>query len=783
MKYFLIYIDILGFAKRAKKEAGVHGLEPEEVRNAYKRRIEDKLSELKERNIIRYYTQKEGLDSWLVFTDGIQKVFKSICDVLKAKLPLEVAIGAKKFEKSPAPRDLIVLRDEVMDYLGDNILSSYRKWYRKQHRHSPKQTFILLTAEAYQEFNYKKMCSKPYPSADFYFLKQKEFERKLKILEFLEKIVIGSQRVEYKEIEELYVEPKNYNKIEDILKWHNIVFIIGNAETGKTYTAVKLLFEFFKEGYEPVYIPEEDRREQWRYVRYEAKLEGKAVYLEDPWGKIEFVSGESFFRDIGNLITEAKRKRCKVIVTSREKVFEEFEKRKEISEDLRRYVTEFKVDLTYSKEKLGEMLRRYINVFEPTWHDDEGLRVFAFEAIGEKLRTPMSIRRLIGYTKNVKDEEGLKEGIEKSAEDTKITFAREIKEIFNKGEYDKLVFLCFPYILVNLDVAKSCYNEVLKDLGYDLIKAKDFNDLLEEFNEVEIFLLARERVCVRYIHPLYMDAFEYALVDENKPNNISKKIFSNVLSKLSEKETLWGAVDIAGSVIVNFDKLPKDVWNELVFKLFEKDAYTVASEVVYHFDKLPKDVWTELMFKLSEKAAYEVSDAVVKYFDRLPRDVWTELVFKLSERYKARWWVTRAAVWYFDMFPEDVWNKLLLKLSERDQAIVGDTIEQLGSYGPPSRVVNVKNLLDRLRKWFPFVIEYLLSKEGSKAEVTQNKIKAINLIYRMSSPLIWKIDKIFICSTLGKLSKDEDVEVSRTAQVVMGTFCEDLKGVKNVETG
>lgn len=67
-------------------------------------------------------------------------------------------------------------------------------------------------------------------------------------------------------------------------------------------------------------------------------------------------SGE-FFRDIEDLILCAKRERFKIIVTSRERVFEEFEKRKEIAEDLRKYVSNLKVNLAYSGEKLSEMLR------------------------------------------------------------------------------------------------------------------------------------------------------------------------------------------------------------------------------------------------------------------------------------------------------------------------------------------------------------------------------------------------------------------------------------------
>jgi len=373
-KYFLIYIDILGFVERADKESEKSSFFTSElVRDAYRREVERRLDELKEKRTIHSYTRKEdktvvhfremSLDSWLLFTDNIWKAFRSVAEILKTNLPFEVAIGAKKFDESPAGEELMALRNETMDYLKNNILSPYKNWYKKKYKKSVEQTLILITPEAYKELEYKKVkkiARKPYESADFYLLEQKEFERKLEILEFLERVRIGSERIEYREIEGLYVKPENYEEIERILKDNNIVFIIGDAEMGKTYTAIKLLFEFFKEGYEPVHISEERRREQWEFVRRKQEFEGKAVYLEDPWGKVEFETAESFFRHLEDLILRAKSEKCKILVTSRGKVFKEFEKKKEAAEDLWKYVSELKVNLAYSEENLRGMLKRYI---------------------------------------------------------------------------------------------------------------------------------------------------------------------------------------------------------------------------------------------------------------------------------------------------------------------------------------------------------------------------------------------------------------------------------------
>jgi hypothetical protein len=385
-------------------------------------------------------------------------------------------------------------------------------------------------------------------------------------------------------------------------------------------------------------------------------------------------SGE-FFRDIEDLILCAKRERFKIIVTSRERVFEEFEKRKEIAEDLRKYVSNLKVNLAYSEEKLSEMLRRYIEILEPVWHNNTELREIAFEAVGKKLMTPMSIKRLIERTKDVVDEESLEKGIEKAAEDTKIAFSREIKEMFYKGEYDKVVFLSFAYINIDFDVAKLCYESILKDLGYNLTKAKDFDDLLEEFNEVEISLIHSfsypyrgviksvvlspsefrftkitkftkpvikcymlrpisdtwdygpildtwERNRLTYVHPSYWDAFRYALVDNNKPNNICKKIFSKILFAFSKEN--MGIFNVVDAIIRDFNRLPEDVKN-LLFTLSEKNEIgeKIAFRMIREFNAFPEDARNKLLLKLSRnnKLADPIIRIVKINYDRLPEDV------------------------------------------------------------------------------------------------------------------------------------------------------------------
>lgn len=330
------------------------------------------------------------------------------------------------------------------------------------------------------------------------------------------------------------LRPNNFSIIKDILNENNIVFIVGDPEIGKTYTAIKLLLDHYKEGYDPIYV--RDEREQFRIICEKDKLDGRAIYLEDPWGKTTFKAIEETFREIGNLAREVKMYNTRIIISSRTQVFEELNKNKETSEDLMKYKQELRVNLAYDAANLQEILKRYIYVLEPKWSGIFDLEQIAFSAAGSILRTPMSIRQFVNNTRNAEDATSIKEGLVKASEDTKIAFAREIKEMFGKGSYDSIVFLSLVYIQVNINYAMKYYTEIiseLKKLGYDSIRAKDFSGLLEDFKDKEIGVAFD---MLNFIHPSYEDAFIHSLTDDNKnPNVISVNLFSPILEKLSER--------------------------------------------------------------------------------------------------------------------------------------------------------------------------------------------------------------------------------------------------------
>jgi hypothetical protein len=256
----------------------------------------------------------------------------------------------------------------------------------------------------------------------------------------------------YRRIEDLYVEPTNYSEISEKLREEKIIFLIGDAEIGKTYTSIVLLLDSYKEGYEPIYYKEREPERQFEAMSDKLKnviRDKTAVYFEDPWGKTEFKTPEHIFRDIGELIDRASEVDTRVIITSREKIFKKFEEKKETAKDLWQHIEKLKINIAYHKENLKEILKNYLKVFKPRWCNNEKLKKIVLDAIDDQiLKTPMSIKKLMysHRAKETMDYMVLMEEIVRAAEETKIAFGKEVIAMFENGEYEKVVFLGFPYI-------------------------------------------------------------------------------------------------------------------------------------------------------------------------------------------------------------------------------------------------------------------------------------------------------------------------------------------------
>lgn len=599
MKQVLIYIDIMGFEDRALDEARITGRPVEDIRGSYIYSIHNKLVSLNNYNIISRY-DKMSPDSWMIFAEDLVSGLEAIDELLKTTFKFEIAIAIKEAIQSSS--QMSSLSNEVLAFLKSNVIQQYREIYKTKSGTSPLETFILLTEDAYNKINNKDICIGPYSDAKFYSINMERLKPFLTMNNFIKRI--KSYRPEYFRIEDLFVPHSGYDKIINILESYNIVFLIGDAEVGKTFTAIKLLLDFYKSGYEPVYVPEERISDQLRLIRDGVEIEDKAIYLEDTWGKVEFHSFECIYSEIGSFIRQIKGKNCKIIISSRLQVFQVFEKKLEIAEGISKYVVEFLVATAYDNSKLAIMLDKYVEVFKPVWRNEPALKSMIIKSLSTKLQTPLSIKKLIELTENDLDQEQIIKGIQVASEETKISFAREINELVERKQYDSLTFLGLAYLGMNFEKSKIYFDNVLIKLdnhGYDTIKSRCFKELYKEFDHKKIELIYDT---LRFTHPSYEEAFKKSLADKSKINNIIGTIFSNILFMIEQDEDIDSIIHLARIILKDFNIIPQDVCCRLLTKI-SRDKNNAWSCQSGHPCKILTSIMSEIILEYFEALQIE----------------------------------------------------------------------------------------------------------------------------------------------------------------------------------
>jgi len=680
---YLILLDILGYEALAKEIAEKTRVDSRKVRDEFIDVINEKIEPIKRKGII--IGKYEGIDDWTLVTDSLDNVFKGIFEILEhhtyykdyRKIPLEIAIGTEYFDKwARFDGKKLTREDSTIQFIKEmlkRIINYYHEWYKKRYNESPKSTFIVFTESAYNDLEPldKKICKEiKYQNVRFFAADVNKFWERGKVLEFLEKIGrSGSKR--YGRINDVYVPPIEYDDIKRTLEEKRIVFITGTPEYGKTYTAVRLMWEYFNKGYEPRWIRGGEERERiWvreKLVDIKSELKPRhIVYFEDPFGKTKYESREDLEREIGTIINSIQQvEDVYVIITSREEVFKEFEKEKLSASELRAFEKRMNIKKpSYDYERRKEILLKWAENENCRWLRNERLKNLVLGVIKDEgnLPTPLAIHDFVIATIDIEEGYELREEIKKKSEETEKNLAREIKNMSD----DKILFLSFLFIFnyFDIDFAKATYQELVKELG--LKDAWEFDRLLNWFKDDKIEIV--DNKYIRFSHPSYSQSLKHILIEgAGYISQINKKIFSNLLLKLAEKdEAAWDVARIVGD---NFNELPEKVRNKLLLKLAEKDeaAQDVAWAVAHNFDKLPGEVRNELLLKLAEKkeTAGTVVWVLAHNLNDLPEEA-RDLLFKLTEKEET----SRDVIWVlahnFNKLPEEA-RDLLFKLTEKEE--------------------------------------------------------------------------------------------------------------------
>jgi hypothetical protein len=329
---------------------------------------------------------------------------------------------------------------------------------------------------------------------------------------FLEKIAHDDER--YARITELFVPPVEYSDILQQLESSKLVFIVGDPGIGKTYTAIRILRDYYDLGYEPIWFTGLERAE--RMIQQKAledfrPTHRQIVYFEDPFGRTLFERRDVIFQVFGPLRDRLADLDARVIVTSRKEVFEAFSRESLATAELAEFTREMNVvKPSYLPEGLIQILGRLAKD-HCAWYGDDALRSVAFDAIRDgEITTPLAIRDLVFSTERVESAAVLHARIQRRRKEISRSFALEVRACTPSSRLAMLLVYLFG--VRNPQQLVMWFDEVSRELRRQNSETP-VTTFMQEIralvgHRIEKFGGAKTRF--RFAHPAYEEAFAEA---------------------------------------------------------------------------------------------------------------------------------------------------------------------------------------------------------------------------------------------------------------------------------
>lgn len=676
----LIYIDILGFENRAHDIEDSLGIPASKIRKDFLTTINEKINLLKENEIIDAVSYGQR-DDWILITNSIDQAFQVVKIVLNHNvfypkfetIPLEIALGTGEFDQWAKLDDSnLIVEDGTIEFLKTKIVGDYHKWYRNNNfGRSPSHSFIVLTESFYSllEFSEKSACTQiTIDNKSFYSITSDKIVEKAQISLFLREIGFPNHN-RYRMIEELFVPPFEYQNMEKTLEKEKLLLIIGTQEYGKTFSAVNLLWEYFKKGYKPKWIRggEDLERNACRSMleNISTILSPKTIiYFEDPFGKIAYEKRESLEREIGTIIQEIQRiNDTFVIITSREEVFKQFENELVQFGSITQSKLIFSIkNDSYDYQKRVKILLNWASFLSCKWLNDNDIKTRVITSLLDKskLPTPLAIWNFTIASTNVTRNEDIFTIMEEKSQETSIAFAKEIE----KMSQDKIIFLAFPFIanfsqkFVNLR-----YNDLIEEL--QIQNAGKFDSLLRWFANDKIDIV---NGAITFSHPSYYESFVVILKNEKIVANASainciNLVFSNLIESGGAS-----AATIAKFISENFDLIADEYKIPWLIKLSDNNYAKkwVAITIIENYSILPSNI-QDILFQIvsvkDSKSSRIISESLFKNFKALPQPIRQNLLLILSSNEHSMYSIAEILKKNFIITPKDLRNELIIKMA------------------------------------------------------------------------------------------------------------------------
>jgi len=734
-KRYLIYVDILGFQDLAVEIAQKTGIKEDVIReNFLSRPLRIAIDDIGKRTgVSRGISQIEGSDSYVIILNDLESTFLTVCELSRIgihhedyeTIPLEIAIGTCVLDTS-LPIEPIN-RAEIIQFLKNDIINPYREYCKREFNEKLRTTFVVATEDfvLHLEPPDRKYCGLvPHVTKRFYVLDLDAIRQRCKMFSFLNKIGATGNKW-YSRIDSAYVKPLEYEDMSRALRENRFLFITGTQEYGKTYTAVRFLWEFYREGYEPIWFkggePQERIEVRRRLENITSILKpGKVIYFEDPFGKLEYERRETLEREIGTIVQSVRQQEnVYVIITSREEVFKQFKKEMIPANELSKFEKQLSIKRpSYDSDRRLEILFNLAEIQGCKWFRNNELKQLIARRLEYRLPTPLAIREFVISTTENDTIHSLLEIMEIKSRDTSKSFAQEIMSMSD----DKLYFLSILFALRMVEVgdAEELYEKSIASAK--LAEAWQFDRMLAWFQNDKVTVASVDMMSPSFIarmlqaglsptapdtrdnprylefsHSSYYSALDHVLIEDGYFTRVNEKIFTKVLLLVCEEypqyrnqlsrtlemyfdrlpentrtELLLRALkwvqipqDMADAIEKYFVCIREDVRDEMLFKLSNDDATigSVARILCAHYDNVPISIRNRLLQKLAkiDYVARYVAEISVTHFKTIPKHL-RELVFRFSKDDKTAWVVAEAILRNYDRLPENL-QRLIHKLS------------------------------------------------------------------------------------------------------------------------
>jgi hypothetical protein len=456
--------------------------------------------------------------------DSIDSVFKTFFEILDhsteykgyEKIPLEIAVGSVQYDrwaKINGPN--IIYENCTIDFLKSHLTDNCRRWYKAKTHNSISNSFIVFTEAAYNQMgNFDKelfqrvdisQCDQE--AASFFVTTDlsKVIERG-RVFCFLQKIG-KTNRSWLRRIDCIFVAPTEYNTILDTLDREKVLFLVGDPEIGKTYTAARILWEYYLKGYKPIWNSgaESPQRELARQKLSEFTADNRSVtYFEDPFGARLYEDNFELSKTILNTIIRARTLDARVIITSREELFKQFKTKINSENDISGLIVALRLmKPSYNDEKMVDILINWAKEFDCSWLKDDSLKTYVLLQANKKLSTPFSMLNFALATTAITDLSKLNTILSEKSKNVSLSFSEEIAHM----PREKIIFLSLIAIFlssVNCQILKNCYRKVSNHYQSQV----SFEKMVKEF-EMKVSLEKDEASKIeafRFTHPSYEEA-------------------------------------------------------------------------------------------------------------------------------------------------------------------------------------------------------------------------------------------------------------------------------------